>query len=136
MLSVDCVYKMSKLLFFLFSFTLQTSAKVVGEYSICVAVFLSIQRHHFKQVKVAVPVILNVMKTISLESDYADTELEDLFDRALGIANSIHAVCAKLVCDFLHDVIVASLGYYEDSFDFLLSDFDYIVTCATGGQRK
>lgn len=92
---------MSKLLFFFFlSFPLQTSEKVVGVYSFCVTVFLSIQRHHFKQVKVAVPVILNVLKTISLESDYGDSELEDLFDRALGIANSIHAVCAKLVCDF------------------------------------
>ncbi|KAF3447064.1 hypothetical protein FNV43_RR12244 [Rhamnella rubrinervis] len=59
-------------------------------------VFLSIQRHHFKQVKVAVPVILNVLKMISLESNYGDTELEDLFDRALAIANSIHAVCAML----------------------------------------
>ncbi|KAK9279233.1 hypothetical protein L1049_012911 [Liquidambar formosana] len=59
-------------------------------------VFLSIQRRHFEQVKVAVPVILNVLKAVSSESEDEDSDSEDLFDRAIGIANSIKAVCIKL----------------------------------------
>ncbi|KAJ0090255.1 hypothetical protein Patl1_12539 [Pistacia atlantica] len=58
-------------------------------------VLLFTQRRHFEQVKVAVPVILKVLKSVSSESD--DENTEPLFDRAIGIADSIHAVCAKLV---------------------------------------
>ncbi|XP_031279613.1 aberrant root formation protein 4 isoform X1 [Pistacia vera] len=57
-------------------------------------VLLLTQRRHFEQVKVAVPVILKVLMNVSSESD--DENTEPLFDRAIGIADSIHAVCAKL----------------------------------------
>ncbi|KAA8525540.1 hypothetical protein F0562_007407 [Nyssa sinensis] len=59
-------------------------------------VFVSIQRRHFELVKEAVPVILNVLKAVSLESDDGDTDSKDLFERSVGIANSIQAVCSKL----------------------------------------
>ncbi|KAL2963465.1 hypothetical protein AAZX31_17G202600 [Glycine max] len=57
-------------------------------------VLLSIQRRQFEQVKVAVPIILNILKAVSLESEEA--ELEDVFDTAVEIANSIYEVCNKL----------------------------------------
>ncbi|KAJ7966234.1 Aberrant root formation protein 4 [Quillaja saponaria] len=57
-------------------------------------VFLSLQRRHFEHIKVAVPIILNVLKAVPLELD--EGELVDIFERAVGIANSIHAICTKL----------------------------------------
>lgn len=42
--------------------------------------------------------ILNVLKTVSLDSD--EEELEDVFVKAVEIAKSIHEVCDKLVCKF------------------------------------
>lgn len=62
--------------------------------------FTSIQRRHFEQLKAVVPVVLKVLKVVSSESDTDNTKLKDLFDRALSIANSVHAVCTKLVCEF------------------------------------
>ncbi|KAB2619016.1 aberrant root formation protein 4 [Pyrus ussuriensis x Pyrus communis] len=59
-------------------------------------VFLSLQRRHFEQVKVAVPIIVKVLKGRSLELEDEDPEFKNLFDRAMGIANSIRAVCLKL----------------------------------------
>ncbi|QHN86463.1 aberrant root formation protein 4 isoform X2 [Arachis ipaensis] len=60
-------------------------------------VFTSIKRRHFEQVQVAVPIILNVLKAVALDSDDADdAELESVFHRAVGIANSIYEVCNKL----------------------------------------
>ncbi|XP_041022694.1 aberrant root formation protein 4 isoform X3 [Juglans microcarpa x Juglans regia] len=59
-------------------------------------VILSIRRHHYEQVKVAVPVIVNVLKVVTSETDDGDTEIEGLFDRVVGIASSIHTVCSKL----------------------------------------
>ncbi|KAL1194971.1 Aberrant root formation protein 4 [Cardamine amara subsp. amara] len=56
-------------------------------------VFTSIQRRHYEQLKVAVPVVLNVLKDISLETNM---QVEDLFDMALGIAVSIRDVSSKL----------------------------------------
>ncbi|XP_010453141.1 PREDICTED: aberrant root formation protein 4-like isoform X2 [Camelina sativa] len=56
-------------------------------------VFISIQRRHFEQLKVAVPVVLNALKDISLEKD---VQVEDLFDKAVGIAFSIRDVSSKL----------------------------------------
>jgi hypothetical protein len=56
-----------------------------------------IQRRHYEQLKVAVPIVLNVLKDISLETD---VQVEDLFDKALGIASSIRDVSSKLVCKF------------------------------------
>lgn len=62
---------------------------------------LRIQRHHFAQVKETVPIIVDVLKAASLDIEARATELEDLFDRAVGIASSIHEVCTNLVCDIL-----------------------------------
>ncbi|KAL9809986.1 Aberrant root formation protein 4 [Arabidopsis thaliana] len=56
-------------------------------------VFILIQRRHYEQLKVAVPIVLNVLKDISLETD---VQVEDLFDKALGIASSIRDVSSKL----------------------------------------
>jgi hypothetical protein len=43
--------------------------------------------------------ILNVLKAVCLESD--EEELDNVFDRAIEIANSIYEVCNKLaVCLF------------------------------------
>lgn len=58
---------------------------------------VSIRRRHFEQVKVAVRIVLNVLKVVSSEPDDENTELKDLFKGALSIATSIHAVCTKLV---------------------------------------
>ncbi|RDY03644.1 Aberrant root formation protein 4, partial [Mucuna pruriens] len=60
-------------------------------------VFVSIQRRQFEQVKEAVPIILNVLEAVSLESEEA--EIEDVFDRAVEIAYSIYEVCNKLERD-------------------------------------
>ncbi|PNT33835.1 hypothetical protein POPTR_006G259600v4 [Populus trichocarpa] len=71
-------------------------------------VLLAIQRRHFEQVKVAVPVILNVLKAVCSEFSARDTECMNLFIRALGIADSIRAICAKLegrVLEKLRDVL-------------------------------
>ncbi|XP_061966258.1 aberrant root formation protein 4 isoform X2 [Populus nigra] len=71
-------------------------------------VLLAIQRRHFEQVKVAVPVILNVLKAVCSELSARDTECMNLFIRALGIADSIRAICAKLegrVLEKLRDVL-------------------------------
>jgi hypothetical protein len=63
------------------------------------SVLISIRRRQFKQVKEAVPMILNVLKAVCLESD--EEELDNVFDRAIEIANSIYEVCNKLaVCLF------------------------------------
>ncbi|MED6109527.1 hypothetical protein PIB30_034523 [Stylosanthes scabra] len=59
-------------------------------------VFTSIKRRHFEQVQVAVPIILNVLKAVALDSDADDAELEGVFHRAVGIAKSIYEVCKKL----------------------------------------
>ena len=62
--------------------------------------FLLIQRRHFEQVKVAVPVILKVVKAVSSEladRDVEDAELMNLFCKALGIARSIHYLSTKLL---------------------------------------
>lgn len=63
--------------------------------------FLSLQRRHFEQVKVAVPIIVKVLKGQSLELEDEDPEFKNLFDRAMGIAKSIRVVCLKLVHDKL-----------------------------------
>ncbi|XP_061363892.1 aberrant root formation protein 4 isoform X2 [Gastrolobium bilobum] len=72
-------------------------------------VFISIQRRQFEQVKEAVPMILNVLKAVSLESDEAD--LEGVFDRAVEIANSICEVCNKLE-SVAKEKLRALLGLY------------------------
>ncbi|VVB14021.1 unnamed protein product [Arabis nemorensis] len=56
-------------------------------------VFISVQRRHYEQLRVAVPIVLNVLKDMSLETD---VQVEDLFEKALGIAVSIQDVSSKL----------------------------------------
>ncbi|KAM0974017.1 hypothetical protein ACFX2C_017255 [Malus domestica] len=74
-------------------------------------VFLSLQRRHFEQVKVAVPIIVKVLKGRSLELEDEDPEFKNLFDRAMGIANSIRAVCLKLE-GVANEKLHALLGLY------------------------
>ncbi|CAK7353846.1 unnamed protein product [Dovyalis caffra] len=71
-------------------------------------VFLALQRRHFEQVKAAIPVILNVLKAVCSEFRARDTECLNLFIRALGVADSIREICAKLegrVLEKLRDVL-------------------------------
>lgn len=70
---------------------------------------ISIRRRHFEQVKVAVRIVLNVLKAVSLEPNDENPVLKDLFGRALSIASSIHAVCTKLVQYF-----TSSYAYFQD----------------------
>ncbi|KAB1670362.1 hypothetical protein ES319_1Z175600v1 [Gossypium barbadense] len=74
-------------------------------------VFISLQRRHFEQIKVAVPVVVKVVKAISTESDYEDTELETLFERIVVNAHSIRTVCRKLE-DGENEKLRALLGLY------------------------
>ncbi|KAK9032191.1 hypothetical protein V6N11_056469 [Hibiscus sabdariffa] len=59
-------------------------------------VFLSIRRRHFEQIKVAMPVVVKVVKVISSEPDSQDTELKTLFDRVVVNALSIQTVCTNM----------------------------------------
>lgn len=74
-------------------------------------VLISIRRRHFEQVKVAVRIVLNVLKAVSLEPDDENPDLKDLFGRALSLASSIHAVCTKLEGD-VNDKLRALLALY------------------------
>lgn len=74
-------------------------------------VFISINRRQFEQVKEAVPVVINVLKTMSLESDEEDTGYEDLLHRSIDIAKSIQAVSMKLE-DKVKEKLRALLGLY------------------------
>lgn len=65
-------------------------------------VFLCIQRRHFELVKEAFPIILNVLKGVSLESEDEDKDsLRELVSRAIDIAASVQTVIEKLVCVML-----------------------------------
>ncbi|KAL8049064.1 hypothetical protein ABFX02_07G109000 [Erythranthe guttata] len=59
-------------------------------------VLVLIRTRHYKQVKVAVPVILNVLKDMSSKSYDEDTDWEKLFHNTTGVAYSIRAICVKL----------------------------------------
>ncbi|KAK9699904.1 hypothetical protein RND81_08G203200 [Saponaria officinalis] len=59
-------------------------------------VFLNIQRRHFEQMKVAIPIVLNALKAASFDLDDSDVGLEILFKGAIAIADSIQATCKKL----------------------------------------
>lgn len=91
-----------------------------------VSVILAIQRRQYEQVKVAVPVVLNVLKAITSESDDEQENIEDLFSRAICIANSIQAVSSKLVSDrenlsiFYEVILVFLLDPYSCSSFFTL----------------
>ncbi|VVA23910.1 PREDICTED: aberrant [Prunus dulcis] len=69
------------------------------------------KRRHFEQVKVAVPIIVKVLKARSLELEDEDPEFKTLFDRAMSVANSIRAVCVKLEGG-ANDKLRALLGLY------------------------
>ncbi|CAH9086805.1 unnamed protein product [Cuscuta europaea] len=67
-------------------------------------VLTRIQRRQFEQVKSAVPVVLHVLNHVSLEMDEdedvdanANANAGALFFKATDIANSIEAICRKLV---------------------------------------
>ncbi|KAL0315822.1 UNVERIFIED_CONTAM: Aberrant root formation protein 4 [Sesamum radiatum] len=83
-------------------------------------VLVLIQRRHYQQVKSAIPVILNVLKTMCSMSDDEDTDHEKLFHKATGIAYSIRSICVNLA--------LASFGITSDILKCLsvvveLSDF-------------
>ncbi|KAL3330045.1 hypothetical protein AABB24_034082 [Solanum stoloniferum] len=59
-------------------------------------VIILIKRRQFEQVKAAVPVILGVLKSMSLEADEEGKDTEDLFHKAIALADSIQAVCKML----------------------------------------
>ncbi|CAI9777095.1 unnamed protein product [Fraxinus pennsylvanica] len=59
-------------------------------------VLVSIQRRHYEQIKTVVPVILNVLETMSSELYDEDKDFEELFCKAIDIANSIQEVRVKL----------------------------------------
>ncbi|CAN4115634.1 unnamed protein product [Withania somnifera] len=59
-------------------------------------VIILIKRRQFEQVKAAVPVILGVLKSASLEADEEGKDTVDLFHKAIALANSMQAVCNKL----------------------------------------
>ncbi|XP_031402084.1 aberrant root formation protein 4 isoform X3 [Punica granatum] len=66
-------------------------------------VLLSIKRRQLEQTKVAIPVILQALKQASLELDDEVENLENLFGRAIDIADSIRTIHQKLVCiTFMH----------------------------------
>ncbi|KAL6217040.1 hypothetical protein ACLB2K_010257 [Fragaria x ananassa] len=73
-------------------------------------VFLSLQRRHFEQVRQATRIIFKVLKGVSSELE-DEAELQKMFDRAVGIADSIHAVCMKLEGG-VHEKLSALLGLY------------------------
>ncbi|XP_074587196.1 aberrant root formation protein 4 isoform X3 [Curcuma longa] len=61
-------------------------------------VFLCIQRRHLEQIKVALPVVLNVLQASTSEADEEDKDtLRVLFGAAVNIAISIQTVCRKMV---------------------------------------
>ncbi|KAL6208353.1 hypothetical protein ACLB2K_019304 [Fragaria x ananassa] len=73
-------------------------------------VFLSLQRRHFEQVRQATCIIFKVLKDVSSKLE-DEAELQKLFDRAGGLANSIHAVCMKLEGG-VYEKLSALLGLY------------------------
>lgn len=73
-----------------------------------ISVIILIQRRQFEQVKTVIPVILGVLKSVSLEADDEDKDTEELFHKAIVLAESIQAVCKKLVRDILVRTILFS----------------------------
>lgn len=61
----------------------------------------SIQKRHFEQIKVVVPVVLNALKAVDFETNDGDVKCDTLHGQAMDIASSIQSVCAKLVCAVL-----------------------------------
>ncbi|KAL2939953.1 Aberrant root formation protein 4 [Bienertia sinuspersici] len=59
-------------------------------------VFLTIKRRQVEQIKVALPIIINAVKTASFDMDDRDLGVKDLFEGATSIANSILETSKKL----------------------------------------
>ncbi|XP_022131893.1 aberrant root formation protein 4 isoform X2 [Momordica charantia] len=59
-------------------------------------VIRSIQKRHFEQIKVVVPVVLNALKAVDFETNDGDVKCDTLHGQAMDIASSIQSVCAKL----------------------------------------
>ncbi|XP_022940401.1 aberrant root formation protein 4 [Cucurbita moschata] len=74
-------------------------------------VIRSIQRRHFEQIKVVVPVVLNALKAVDFETCDEDVKCDTLYDRAMDIANSIQSVCVKLDGK-VHEKLQSLLGLY------------------------
>ncbi|XP_030479121.2 aberrant root formation protein 4-like [Cannabis sativa] len=74
-------------------------------------VLISIQKRHFEQLKTAIPIVVKVLMAVSSEFDNDCTELKDLYDGALSIANSVHSVCIKQEGS-VNEKIRALLGLY------------------------
>ncbi|XP_028782672.1 aberrant root formation protein 4 isoform X2 [Neltuma alba] len=87
----------------------EASAYVVPPLSGLSKVFISIQRRQFEQIKEAIPIILNVLKNMSLQTDEA--QLEGVFGKVVEIANSVHAICTKMECG-MNEKLRALLGLY------------------------
>ncbi|XP_021887767.1 aberrant root formation protein 4 [Carica papaya] len=94
-------------------------------------VFLSTQRRHFEQIKVAIPVIIKVLKDTLSESE---GELEDFFDRPITIAESIHGVCIKLegrgnerLCSLLGLYVLQILVFLSLSIKYELAGYIPLV---------
>lgn len=75
-------------------------------------VICSIQRRHFEQIKVVVPVVLNALKAINFETSEGDVKCDILYGRAMDIASSIQSVCVKLVDGKVHEKLQSLLGLY------------------------
>ncbi|XP_038897736.1 aberrant root formation protein 4 [Benincasa hispida] len=86
----------------------------------CVAPFLSglskvicsIQRRHFEQIKVVVPVVLNALKAVDFETSEGDVKCDTLYGRAMDIASSIQSVCEKLLDGKVQEKLQSLLGLY------------------------
>lgn len=72
----------------------------------------SIQRRHFEQIKVVVPVVLNALKAVDFGTSDGDVKCDTLYGRAMDIASSIQSVCGKLVCC----VVLMSYSYFSQGF--------------------
>ncbi|KAK4791861.1 hypothetical protein SAY86_022296 [Trapa natans] len=75
-------------------------------------VFISLKRRQYKQVKAAVPVVVRALKQACLSLDDEDELLEDLFSRAIGIAESIRNIQEKLVEGELSEKLRTLLSLY------------------------
>ncbi|KAK1287416.1 Aberrant root formation protein 4 [Acorus calamus] len=74
-------------------------------------VFSCMQRHHVKQAKVGIPVILKVISVISSEVDENEDGIQELLDEAVKVVCSIQEVCQNLV-EKNKEELLAILGLF------------------------
>ncbi|CAN0888143.1 Aberrant root formation protein 4 [Linum grandiflorum] len=98
-------------------------------------VFISIERRHFEQAKVVVPVVLKVLKASAPELADSDAECMHLFKRALLMVDSIIAVSRKLdhgLCEKLQSLmalfILQTMALVSASIPSALSDHVLLVS--------